>query len=793
MNFNKLRNILTVYLFIIGISFSFAQNRSIEIDGKVVNSFSKTPIEFATVSIFDKVSKKAISGTITNAKGEFKIIVASINFYVEVSFIGFTTKTITAINTSNSKLHLGEIQLVEDNHQLNEIVINSEKSQTEFKLDKRVFNVSADLSNSGASALEVLNSVPSVNVNIEGEISLRGNNGVQILIDGKPSVLARADGNALGSITADMIEKVEVITNPSAKYDAEGTSGIINIVIKKAEKRGLNGAISLNIGSPNSNSFGLSLNKRTEKFNLFSQLGFGLRTYPDDSESINSDFINNTTITSTGKSTFDEKFGNVLIGTDYHINKNNVITLSGSVAYEIEDQESNTDFIKTTSSNTITDSWLRNEITEANNPKLRYELQYKKSFNRHEDQNLLFSALGSTFGKDQSSKFINTYNISNEADALQETSTDYKLKDYTFKLDYTHPFLDKYSFETGAQYVLNNVSNDFAVSDFTNNSWVDNLDLTNVFDYHQNVLGLYGTTSFENDVWGVKAGIRMETTDLNTELKTTNEKNSDSFTNLFPSLHGSYKITDNSSVQMGFSKRINRPGLRDLNPFSNIRNNYSISTGNPDLQPEYTDSYELTVIHILSKGSLNFSIYRLNTKDVVERISNYNNSVSISKPENVGTKNTTGFEFNFKYTPIKWFGLNGDFNYNYFKRNGIYESQSFDFNGDRYSASLTSKFKFPKDYELEISGDYRSKYKSLQRLDADMLYVDMGLRKKIFKGKTILNLSVRDVFASMISKSETSDPEFYIFNSRQRGRFITFGISYGFGKGEAMQFSGQRR
>lgn len=238
MNFNKLRNILTVYLFIIGISFSFAQNRSIEIDGKVVNSFSKTPIEFATVSIFDKVSKKAISGTITNAKGEFKITIASINFYVEVSFIGFTTKTITAINTSNSKLHLGEIQLVEDNHQLNEIVINSEKSQTEFKLDKRVFNVSADLSNSGASALEVLNSVPSVNVNIEGEISLRGNNGVQILIDGKPSVLARADGNALGSITADMIEKVEVITNPSAKYDAEGTSGIINIVIKKAEKRG---------------------------------------------------------------------------------------------------------------------------------------------------------------------------------------------------------------------------------------------------------------------------------------------------------------------------------------------------------------------------------------------------------------------------------------------------------------------------------------------------------------------------------------------------------------------------
>lgn len=226
-----------------------------------------------------------------------------------------------------------------------------------------------------------------------------------------------------------MIEKVEVITNPSAKYDAEGTSGIINIIIKKSEKRGLNGSVSLNVGVPNSNSFGLSVNKRTEKFNLFSQLGFGLRTYPTERKSINQDLINNTTISSLGDSEFNEKFVNILLGTDYHINANNVITLSGSFAYEVEDQNSKTNFIKRDASNTVTNSWIRDEVTKANNPKLRYELQYKKDFERHPEQSLLFSALGSSFIKDQISDFENTTIIGDDDDFKQKTRTDYTLED----------------------------------------------------------------------------------------------------------------------------------------------------------------------------------------------------------------------------------------------------------------------------------------------------------------------------------------------------------------------------
>ncbi|MCF7560217.1 TonB-dependent receptor family protein [Sabulilitoribacter multivorans] len=772
---------------------TIAQNPSFNITGNVIEINSKMPIEYATITIIDTNSKNPITGTITDVNGVFSIETRASNFYIEVSFIGFITQTFKDFSVTNNKIDLGIISLSEDLQNLGEVLIRAEKSQTEFKLDKRVFNVGTDLSSTGASALEVLNNVPSVSVNIEGEVSLRGNQGVQILINGKPSVLTNADGNALGTITADMIERIEVITNPSAKYDAEGTSGIINIVIKKSEKKGLNGSASINVGEPSSNSFGLSINKRTEKFNLFSQLGFGIRSFPRESKSINSDLINNVSINSFGESEFDEKFSNILIGTDYHLNDYNVITLSGTYAYEVEDQSSIANFNSIDASNSITNRWIRDEKTKATNPKLSYELQYKKDFKRHEDQDLLFSALGSSFRKDQSSDFLNTVIVGDDSDSQQETRTDYKLEDYIFKLDYTHPFLEKYTLETGSQYAINIVSNDFAVSDLIDGNWVNNLDLTNVFDLDQKVFALYATGAYEGDLWGVKFGLRMESTDLKTILINTNETNGNNYTNLFPSVHTSYKLNDNFSLQAGYSRRINRPGLRSLNPFSNIRNNFSISRGNPNLLPEYTDSYELTSIQKIGKASLNFSLYYRYTTDVIERVSTFVENVSISQPENIGVSNTTGFEFNGKYNPTNWFSLNGDFNINYFSRKGVFETTTFDFKGNNWSSRLTSKFKLPLEFDFELSGNYFSRFKTLQGETFENVFADFGVRKKILKGKVILNVSVRDVFASQVSETETSQPDFYLYNGDKRGRFITFGISYGFGKGEAMEFSGQRR
>ncbi len=784
------------WLFLLAIcsftTFTFAQG--IEIQGQVIESASELPVEFATIMIGDKATKNPITGATTDMDGNFSVRTNATDFYIEISFIGFSTKTIKEFDIKGKKLDLGTIVLMENSQMLSEVEVRAEKSTTEFKLDKRVFNVGKDLSSTGASALEVLNNVPSVNVNIEGAISLRGSEGVQVLINGKPSVIASEQGGALGTITADMIQQIEVITNPSAKYDAEGTSGIINIVIKKEERKGINGSATVNVGTPHNHSVGLSLNRRTEKFNLFSQLGAGYRKYPSDREGINQDLVDNTTLFTEGQEYRNEFFYNFNLGTDYHINKNNVITLSGSVAYEVEDQPSNTNFMLQDASGNIVDQWSRREVTEATNPKYQYELQYKRDFEDHKNHTLLVSAIGRLFSKDQSSEFFDTTISGRNRDNEQQTRTDFGETKQTFKLDYTKPFNDQWSIETGLQFVINDVDNDYAVTNLINNEFVEDPNLTNLFEYNQNVLGIYATGAYEGDIWGIKVGLRLENTDLTTLLTNTDEQNSQNFNDLFPSLHTSYKVTDNLSFQAGYSRRIYRPRMWSLNPFFNIRNNFNVSQGNPNLLPEYSDSYELTSIYIVGQLSLNVSLYHRYTTAVVERISTLENSVSTSKPFNIGTRNTTGVDANFKYTLSKKWSINGDVNYNYFNRKGEFEGTSFDFNADNWSSKVTNKIKLPAQFEFEITSRYQSRVKAVQREYASNLFADIGLRKKIGTGKMVLNLSVRDLFASRVRESEIfQEDAFFIHDRSQRGRFVVLGFSYGFGKGEAMEFSGQRR
>tara|TARA_R110002167_G_scaffold360062_1_gene577422 strand:- start:8630 stop:10993 length:2364 start_codon:yes stop_codon:yes gene_type:complete len=769
----------------------FAQDKKIKIIGNIIEERTKQPIAYATILIADVATLSPITGTTTLDDGSFSVETDDTDFYVEISFMGFASKKIETFEVNGNIIDLRTIALTEDFHMLNEVVISAEKSQTIFKLDKRIFNVGSDLSSTGASALDVLNNVPSVNVNIQGQISLRGSQGVQILIDGKPSAIASEQGNALGSLTADMIERIEVITNPSAKYDAEGTSGIINIVLKKEEKKGVNGSATLNTGAPNNHSFGLSLNKRTEKFNLFSQLGVGRRTFPWEEISENHNLSTNHFIQSSGGGDFNETYINTILGTDYFIDKLNIITLSGQFAYELEKKDAYLDFNFFEDDPTATNRYRRYEKATANNPKFRYELQYKKDFKRHKDQTLLFSALGHFFAKNEESTFTSN-NTATDAAPPQIARNDYKLAEYIFKLDYTHPFLEKYTLETGSQYLINDVGNNYSISSFIGHAWEENPNLSNIFDYNQSVFALYATSAYEGEKWGIKLGLRIENTDLEIDLKNTSEHYQYDYTNLFPSVHTSYKIFDYFSLQAGYSKRISRPSLWDLNPFYDLGNNYYITTGNPNLQPEYTDSYEITSIHSIAKVSINWSVFYRHTKNVIEDVIVYEDNVSISRPDNVGINNVIGLELNAKYSPFDWLTLNNDFNYGSFNREGAYGATSLDFSGNRWSNVIIGKFKLPGNFSMEASGNYESGYQTFQQEISDSFYANFGLRKKIIKGKLILNLSIRDVFASRRYEYTTKQPDYYLFKNVKQGRFITFGVSYGFGKGEAMEFSGQK-
>ena len=769
-----------------------AQN-TFAIKGTVVDANDGSPIPYATAVTKSNETQEVLSGTTTNDDGQFTLESDNQNISIEISFIGYGKSVISEFTLRDGLARLGKIQLQQNTESLDAVDVTAEKSTVEFKLDKRVFNVGKDISSTGMGALDVLNNVPSVNVDIEGQISLRGNTGVQILINGKPSVLADEQSNALGTLTADMIESIEVITNPSAKYEAEGTSGIINIILKKEEKKGFNGSASVNTGWPHNHSVGVSMNQRTENFNFFTQFGVGYRSLPRYSESHNEDLQDNSVVESDGLSYRNENFYNITLGSDYYINDLNTITLSGSYAYEIESSPGETQFDLYDGQGDLVSSYDRIETTSATNPKYQYDLQYKKQFKSHEDHVLLFSTLGSFFGKDQESEFDNEYTFGTEAGSGQQTETDFYKADYTFKLDYTNPLTEKITLETGALYEINDVGNDYAVYNDVNDQWVLDSNFTNNFEYNQKVLGVYGTGAYEDEKWGIKLGLRVENTNLQTLLTNTNEDNLQVYTDFFPTLHTSYKFSQRFSLQAGYSRRIFRPRLWDLNPFFNIQNNYNIRTGNPDLLPEYANSYELTGIMLFEKASLTGSIYHLYTTDVVERVSYFQDNVTITTPENVGTRNKTGFELNGKYSVAKWFTLNGDFNYGYFTRKGTFENQNFDFNGDQWSIKLTTKFKLPAGIDIELTPRYESSYKTVQGEVSGFAFADAGIRKKLWKGKAVINLGVRDIFASRIRESIVSQPTFETYSFSQRGRFLTLGFSYSFGKGEAMTYTGRRR
>lgn len=767
-----------------------AQHRLI---GRVVDEQGGNIIEFATVLVSASDGTGTPVGTTTGLQGEFSVETSATEVDVEVSFIGFESKRLAGLKLNEGENDLGDIQLNSSAQQLEEITVRAEKSQTEFKLDKRVFNVGKDLSSTGAGALEVLANVPSVNVTIEGQVQLRGSGGVQILIDGKPSVIASDQGNLLGTITAEMIESVEVITNPSAKYDAEGTSGIINIVLKKEEKKGLNGAVSVNGGIPANYSVGLSLNRRSEKWNLFSQLGVGYRELPREEETRNTNRQTGESIVGVGEQFRNEQFYNVVLGTDYSIDERNVITLSGNFAYEIEDQPSGFTFNQFAGDGTRLSTWTREETTEATNPKYQFELQYKRDFKDHKDHDLLFSAIGSLFQKDQASEFRNLTVEGLNRDGRQQTRTSFGQVDNTFKLDYTRPVNEQHTVETGLQYVRNDVSNDFSVSDFANGEFVVDSDLTNVFNWTQGVSAAYGTWAYEPGDWGIKVGLRVENTDVVTLLETSERKDERNYTNLFPSGHASYKFSDAFSVQGGYSRRIFRPRLWDLNPFFNPRNAFNIRAGNPDLQPEFTDSYEVTAIWIAGQASLSSSVYHRYTTAVVERITRFEGEVAITQPLNIGTNRSTGLEVNAKVTPAKWVTLTGDLNYNTFSREGELEGTSFDFSADQYNTRVTSKFDLPKNFDFEVTGQYQSGFQTVQGEQEPMAWMDLGLRKRILKGKGALNFSVRDLFISRIREGVVVTDSFEQYSRNLRGRFVTLGFSWGFGKGETMEYLGQRR
>ncbi len=761
----------------------------VTIKGKVVDSDSKTPLEFATITFFSQKDESIKGGGVTDLDGNFSIETTP-GTYAKIEFIAYLAKELKEIPFAKGvpAIDLGTIELSPDAAILDEIEVTAEKSQMQISLDKKVFNVGKDLSSKGGSAEDILDNVPSVAVDIEGNVTLRGSGGVRILIDGKPSGLVGADNaNGLRSIPANMIDKVEVITNPSARYEAEGMAGIINIVLKKNQKKGVNGSFDITVGVPETYGAAINLNYRKDKLNFFINYGLQYRTGPGGGFTYQENYRGDTTFISDQQRSINRGGLNnsIRFGADYFFSQKS--TLTTGMTYRIGKDDNNSelkyfDYINNISQ--LEQFTLRTDDETEDESNLEYFITHTQKFKR-KGHELVTDVRYSDKSEVESSDFIEKYfdsdlNPNGTADLLQRSRNDEGNGNLQFQVDYTQPFAKNGKYELGYRSSFRNITNDYLVEEFDDIAWAPLEGFNNNFIYNENIHSVYGIYGNKIKRFSYQAGLRFEATDLNTELKQTNEVNDTIYSGFFPSVFLSYEADGENSFQVSYSKRLRRPRFWDLNPFftfSDARNTFS---GNPAVGPENTDSYELSYIKYWDKASLTSSVYFRHSTDVIARVlEDKGDGTTDRKPQNLNTRDDYGFEFTYNVQPYKWWRINGNFNFFRSITDGSNVNQSF--NADTYSwqSRITSKTTILKNIDLQLRGNYRAPRETIQGTRKGIFTIDVGASKDIFNKNGTITLSVRDIFNSRKRVFETFGDNFYREGEFQwRARAATLTINY---------------
>ncbi|MEM7298679.1 MAG: TonB-dependent receptor, partial [Bacteroidota bacterium] len=605
-----IRNVFNIFILFFGTSsvlFAQASKQAaapdFAIKGQLVLEGTSSPVEFATVSIFNEQDSSLATGGLTDQKGIFNIPVKPGSYYLQIQFMGFKDVTISGIriDKSNRVYNTGDIQIKEDETLLDEVIVQAERTQMELTLDKKVFNIGKDLSNLGGSATDILDNLPSVQVDVEGNVSLRGSNNVRVLIDGKPSGLVGLSSNdALRQLNGNLVESVEVITNPSARYDAEGLAGIINIILKKDKKKGVNGSFQVNTGTPANHGGSFNLNFRKKWINFFTNVGVNYRRYNGKGSSQQTFFsgpseINNPFLI-TDRDRRHDRGGlsySTRFGSDFYLNERNTLTLA--FLYRFSDESNETrlvydDFYPQASTDSLT---LRNDNEGEDDENLEYSLNYTRTFKR-KGQKLTADIQYQNNNEQESSDLVesNGTSIENQSAYLFQRAVNDEIEErLMLQSDYVHPFGKNGKVELGARYTDRLVGNDYLVTERNDVGVYEvDTDFSNEFEYEEKVLAFYGIVSNKINKLSWQIGLRFESTDLITFQKTTNIRNQQRYSNFFPSTFLTYQMTPEQAIQASYSRRISRPRGRNLNPFTSISDNRNFWLGNPNLQPEFTDS-----------------------------------------------------------------------------------------------------------------------------------------------------------------------------------------------------------
>jgi hypothetical protein len=811
-----------------------------ELKGKVIDASMDFPLEYASISAKSIENGSIVNGGVTNREGMFTIKLEKGTYNLEIEYISFEVKNVSNF-TIDKDTNLGTIKLGAKASDLDEVTVVAETTQVSVQLDKKIYNIGKDLTTAGGTVSDALNNVPSVSVDIEGGMSLRGNENVRILINGKPSAIAGfGDTNVLNNLPAEAIERVEVITSPSARYDAEGTAGIINIILRQKETLGFNGSFNLTAGYPENAGVTVNLNYRTENYNLFTTTGyrysenpgnafFDTRFFDNRQDALLDSIPYSRNIEDRDIGRLSRGF-NTNVGMEYFINDKSSIT--GAVFYRYGNDDDVT---------TNVNEYLLDGVSQLGTTRFEKETEDEDSYqvslnyiNRFDDEGHELTA-DFQYEKDEEieASFIRepvTFNNTTQGNVFiprEQTNATETQNEYLIQADYVRPFGEDSQFEAGYRGNFENEVTDYKLfQENIKGELLLNINQTNIFDYSENVQALYTQYGSKLGEFSFLLGLRLENTQLKgtidsalteTELQDVYsfEINTDfdnNYLGLFPTVNLIYELGEEENITLGYNRRINRPRGWYINPFPSRSSRNNVFQGNPNLQPVFSNAFDLGYLKRWEKLTLTSSVYFQRETDAFSRVQE-NVNISVANPEyvegedpvseqfveqrvirsipfNLATNDRMGAELGILYNPTDWLRLNGSINYFSFKLDGEFNGVDYSQENTSYFGRFSSKVTLPGKIDWQTNAFYRGPSDEVQGTQEGILSIDLALSKQILDERITLSLNARDLLNSRKRNSFTITDNFEQNSQFQwRQRQVTFSVIYSFNQ----QKSEQRR
>ncbi|WP_405222476.1 TonB-dependent receptor domain-containing protein [Dokdonia sp. Asnod1-B02] len=782
------------------------------ITGTVMEAETNIPLEYATVS-FATADGKVVTGGITDPSGKYRIELPAGVYDVKFEFISFETKVLSAQRLIKDT-NLPTQTLAIDSQSLDEVIVRAETTEVQVRLDKKIYNIGKDLTTSGATVSDALSNVPSVTVDVDGAIALRGNGNVRILINGRPSAIAGFGSvDALSQLPADAIERVEVITSPSARYDAEGTAGILNIILKKEKTLGLNGSIQTNVGYPERYGITGNINLRTDKFNIFNTTGYSKRTSPGNASAENQYFASE--IGADGEQTFTSEIDRILredrdfdrnrggfntnLGIEYFLTEKTSVTASGFL--RLGDNDSGTDNFTSefTPDNELTVS--RTRLERENEEDMTYQFSLNSITKFDESGHELTAALQYARDEETETSLITEFNSFPTLENLptEDITQIEDQTEYLAQIDYVRPIGETAQFEIGYRGNFEETETDYTLleEDVAGGTFIRDDGLSNIFTYKEDVHAIYTQYGDKFGDFSFLAGLRYENTrqqgtvdavisddnPLGTNLDFDNQTDG-----LFPTLNLTYEFNERENITLGFNRRINRPRGRFINPFPSRSSEANIFQGNPDLVPSFASAYDLGYLKRWDKLTLTSSVYYQYETDSFERIQEDTglvtaNGVPIIRtlPINLSTNERYGAELGVLYNPNKWLRLNLSANAFLFETNGSFNGVDYGASNFSFFTRGSAKVTLPYKIDWQTNIFYRGPSNNAQTDTEGFLFTNLAFSKDILNDNATLALNVSDVFNSSKRQSLTTTDSFTSDSEFQfRVRSVNLAFTYRF-------------